>query len=64
MEIPEQDLGPVRLIPLGHDQFAIIDEEDYERVIEHRWYAVKDPRNKSTSHPYVCLLYTSDAADE
>ena len=50
MEMPEQDSTPVKLIPLGQDQFAIVDCEDYERVIEHRWYAVKHPKSKV---PYV-----------
>jgi hypothetical protein len=46
----KQDSSPGRLIPLGHGKFAVVDEEDYERVVEHRWYAVQFPRS---TVPYV-----------
>jgi HNH endonuclease/AP2 domain len=32
-----------RTIPVGQGQFAIVDQDDYERVTEYKWYAVKHP---------------------
>ena len=37
-------------IPLGHGQFAIVDDEDYELVSKYRWHSMK---NGQTDHVYA-----------
>lgn len=41
---------PSRLIPLTQGKFALVDEEDYERVSKLNW--VYCPRRKTTGHAY------------
>lgn len=38
----------MKYIPLGRDQNAIVDDEDYEWLIRYRWYAYYDPVRKET----------------
>ena len=35
----------VREIPLTQGYVALVDDEDYERVSEHEWHPLKDPRS-------------------
>lgn len=39
----EAGQGRTRLIPLTQGQFAIVDEEDFERLSKFKWYAMKRP---------------------
>jgi hypothetical protein len=32
-------------IPLGHGQFAIVDDEDYEKVCRYKWHAMSGSKN-------------------
>ena len=38
---PLPDTNGARLIPLTQGKFAIVDAEDYERLAQYKWYAVK-----------------------
>lgn len=37
-------------IPLGHGQFAIVDDEDYEKVSRHKWHTMA---NREGTHTYA-----------
>lgn len=37
-------------IPLGHGQFAIVDDEDYDKVCRHKWHVMV---NKDGTHSYA-----------
>lgn len=37
----------VKLVPLTQGQFAIVDDEDFERISRHKWYAAWDARTRS-----------------
>lgn len=32
-------------IPLGHGQFAIVDDEDYEKVCQYKWHTMNGSKN-------------------
>jgi|GEM_PF-601869 len=38
----------MRYIPLGQGQNAMVDDEDYEWLMQYKWYAYHDPRDKAT----------------
>ena len=40
-------LGNVKQIPLTRAQVAIVDDEDYEWLSEHKWYANWAPKTRS-----------------
>ena len=37
---------PMKRIPLTQNKFAIIDNEDYEELSKHKWYAYKNRNNR------------------
>jgi hypothetical protein len=37
-------------VPLGHGQFAIVDDEDYDKVVQYKWHIMA---NKAGSHMYA-----------
>lgn len=34
----------MKLIPLTQGQFAVVDDKDYESLMQHKWHASKQPR--------------------
>lgn len=49
----------MKQVPLTNGGFTLVDDEDYERVSQYRWFAMKDSSSPpfwyvcSTSHPHI-----------
>ena len=52
-------MGEVIKIPLTRGEFALIDEQDYDLISQHRWYAVKTPHSyyAATSFKHTHKIY-------
>lgn len=43
---PASEIPNTRLVRLTNNEFALVDEDDFEKVNEHQWFVIFDKRNK------------------